>query len=269
MGGCLGSRAVTQHAGEQWGPILRIAFVGGEQLADHCVVAGVGLERLHDPVGILPHVLLTAAVLIPQAPPVGIPPDTHPMAAPAFTMPRVREQLLDEVVAPVRGRVGLDRCQFFWLWGETDQVHEQPTDEHMRWYFRLRPQPGLLLSCCQEDIDRVANISRMVDLWHDVLIPWPVGPVLAWIGSGLSSVGAGQPAATHSRSIVTDSAERALPSPSGGMRDGGARSLTRLERWSFFGTLGRSHRPNPQRPIASGDGIEPGLRSRLKPPWQE
>ena len=94
--------ARQKPGGPDFFQIPRIQFIRGQHLPQHLIVRQARVEGLHDPVAPVPHVFLAVPELVAEAPPVAVTPDVHPMPRPAFAMPGVAEELLDNPVIPVR-----------------------------------------------------------------------------------------------------------------------------------------------------------------------
>ena len=69
-------------------PIGRCDFVGRQHLDDHSVITLVFVQRFDDPVTPTPNMLLAVTQLRPEPEPIRVPPDVHPMAAPALAIVR-------------------------------------------------------------------------------------------------------------------------------------------------------------------------------------
>ena len=174
--------AGEEPGGPQLGEIVGCDLVGGEHQPHHLVVAGVGVERFHDPVAPVPDVLLTVAELIPQAPPIGVAPHVHPMTPPALAMAGIGEESIDEGLVPFGGIVSEDRGELLGLGGEAEEIEIEATDENLAGSFRLGGDPRPLARCLEERINRIPDPLRGGDLRHRGAVARPESPMLARVG---------------------------------------------------------------------------------------
>ena len=81
-----------KSGGPQLGHVSRMQLVGRQHQTNHFRIRHVFVQRLHNPVAPVPHVLLAVAQLIAEPPPVTVPPDIHPVASPSLAMPGISQQ---------------------------------------------------------------------------------------------------------------------------------------------------------------------------------
>ena len=126
---------------------------------DHAVVALVLVERADDPVAPAPdlavavhHVGHGAAAV-----PVAVPPDVHPVPAPALAVLGAGQQPVDDLLVGVRRRVGEEGVQLLAGRRQADQVEVDAAQQGVR-LRRGRTQRHALRWCArgQERVDRIA-----------------------------------------------------------------------------------------------------------------
>ena len=71
--------------------IRRIKFIGRQHFTQHLIVWLVGIQRIDDPVSPMPDMLLRVPNFGPQAPPVTVTPDIHPVTPPSLSILRAVE----------------------------------------------------------------------------------------------------------------------------------------------------------------------------------
>ena len=98
--------AGEESCGSQSVEIVRIEFVGSEHRPNHLVIAKISVERFHNPVAEMPHVMLAIAKLFPQSPPVGISPNIHPVTCPPLAVSRIFQEPVHQSLVPIRRGVG-------------------------------------------------------------------------------------------------------------------------------------------------------------------
>ena len=122
-----------------------IELIGGEHLAKHLVVRHVGIQRLHDPIAEVPHVLLAVAELLVEPPPIAVAPNVHPMPCPTLAMPRVGEQSVHSGFIPIPRHVIFRRRDFLSTGRNADEIQPQTAHQHFARCFLLRCQAVLLV----------------------------------------------------------------------------------------------------------------------------
>jgi hypothetical protein len=120
--------------------VLRREFVRRQHLADHLVVALVGIERFHDPIAPVPDVFLAVAQLRTEAVPVAVSPDVHEVTSPALPVLRRGEQTVHH--ARPRGvRRVLEKCRDLRSRRrQTDEIEVNSPQPDFRRSFGLRLQ---------------------------------------------------------------------------------------------------------------------------------
>ena len=143
--------------------VARRQFVAGEHLDDHPVVALVLVERLDDPVAPPPDVSAAVAQLVdrPAPVPVAVPPDIHPVPAPALAVTRTGQQFVHDLLVGVRRVVGEEGVQLVSRRRQADQVEVNPAEQHFFFGGRSRLQAALLMFGGNEGVDRIACPSRV------------------------------------------------------------------------------------------------------------
>ena len=96
--------ADEEAGGDEVVVVRRGEFVGREHLPHHLVVAAVLVERPDDPVAPPPDLAVAVQHVghRPPAVPVAVPPDVHPVPAPALAVLRRGEQPIDHLLVGVR-----------------------------------------------------------------------------------------------------------------------------------------------------------------------
>ena len=91
----------TRNPVREGAGVVGCELVGREHLHDHLVVAGVGVERFHDPVPPSPDMRLALADLRAIAIPVAIAPNVHPVPCPALTVLGTAQKAIDDPLVGV------------------------------------------------------------------------------------------------------------------------------------------------------------------------
>ena len=133
----------------------------GEHLLDHPVVGLVRVERLDDPVAPPPDVRLALADLRLVAVPVAVPPDVHPVPAPALAVLRRGEQAIDDRLV-VRQLV----AQLLRRRRQADQIEIDAPQQQVRRRFANRRQLQLGVLGGDEGVDRIGGPGRVGDVRH-------------------------------------------------------------------------------------------------------
>ena len=140
--------------------VVRRQLVAGQHLHDHTVVTDVAIERFDNPIAPAPDVWLAFADFRPVAVPVAVPPDIHPVAAPAFSVRGRSEQAIDIAFDRVGSVVAKQFSQLVFVRRQADEVERQATDEHSACRRFGRRDPRLLTTGLQPSIDRAAEPLR-------------------------------------------------------------------------------------------------------------
>ena len=132
-------------------------FVGREHRDDHAIVRLVAVERLDDPVAPVPDVRLAVADLLAPAGPVAVPPDVHPVPAPALAVPRAGQQAIDDLLVGVGDCVGQEGMKLVGRGRQAGQIEVQPAQEHRPARLGPRRQAARRVLGGDEGIDRVSD----------------------------------------------------------------------------------------------------------------
>ena len=84
--------------------VVGIQFVRGEHLAEHLVVALVGVEGLEESSRASARCASGCCALPPESPPVRVAPHIHPVPAPALAVARRGQQSIDHLLVGIRRR---------------------------------------------------------------------------------------------------------------------------------------------------------------------
>ena len=130
-------------------------LVGGEHLREHAVVAFGVVERFDDPVAPVPDVLLCVADLRAQAVPVAVPPDVHPVPAPALAVMRVGQQPVDDPLPGVGPPVVEKVAQLGHRRRQADQVPVESPELGRLVRLGQRFEAAMLSVVGEKGVDRV------------------------------------------------------------------------------------------------------------------
>ena len=107
------------------------------------------------------------------------------MAAPTLAVPRIGEQLLDELLIPVGRRIGLERGEVLRLRRQADEIERDPANEDVPRRLGLRHDARLLVGLGEKGVDRVSHPRRVLHGGHFRSHPRLKRPMALWIGLGL------------------------------------------------------------------------------------
>ena len=137
---------------------------------------------------------LAIAQLVAESPPIAVTPDIHPMSSPAFTVARILQQSIDNLLVPIGRVIGFAGSEVRRRRGESDEIEVKAADQGSTRGFWLGRQPGLLPRGGDERIDWIAEPLGVLDGGRRGLHARPESPVIfgilfgCFIGGGVRSL---------------------------------------------------------------------------------
>ncbi len=165
-------------------------FIAGQHFQDHAVVTHIAIEGIDDPVAPAPDMFLAVAQLISETVPIGVTPNVHPMAGPAFAVLRGGEEPVgdaSEAIGTGRSEEGL---QIFARGRKSGEVEVKAAELGFGRGERLGTEAGYGPGAGQEEIDGVGSGGECT--WGEVgALGRSKGPVRTGVRIGLFMIRSG------------------------------------------------------------------------------
>src|SRR5439155_6160311 len=141
-----------ESAAQIAGSTLRVSIAGsklvaGKHLDDQPVVALVLVERLDNPIAPAPDMPAAVAQLVEAAAavPIAVPPNIHPVPAPALAVARAGQKLVHEPLVGLEGLVGEKGVQLVARRRQADKVKVDPAEQDFVVGGRLLSESAVLV----------------------------------------------------------------------------------------------------------------------------